>query len=413
MRVRTCAAVTAALVLLGGAPVSYAAPVGMLSDSVDSDGDALPDSWEQYGLDVDGDGNPEVDLPGLGADPRHKDIFVEMDYMPGREPSDAVLARIAEVFGTSPVPNPDGSTGIAIHLDLGTRGAAVPPAQQDPGTGSATGSTGSAGSAQPQRPKAGAGRYDLGGGNPVPDDPDLNPSLTEVGQLRQRYFAPERAYVFHYMVWGDRIDGSCSSGQGFAIPNDTFVVALGPACFPEVAEDQQVGTFIHELGHNLGLQHGGTDGVNYKPNYLSVMNYSFQMFGVPRSDGTWYFGYSDADPGPLDENRLDEQRGLGPLGAGWRTAYSCGFAATPNRYTDRSADQPIDWNCDGEHGLAASSINSDWLLNNLTAQNNWASLQFNGGDIGSTSKYTGTPLPAPVELDSVTANELARSLHRH
>ncbi len=30
---------------------------------------------------------------------------------------------------------------------------------------------------------------------------------------------------------------------------------------------------MHELGHNLGLRHGGMDDLNCKPNYLSVMNY--------------------------------------------------------------------------------------------------------------------------------------------
>ena len=37
---------------------------------------------------------------------------------------------------------------------------------------------------------------------------------------------------------------------------------------------------MHELGHNLGLRHGGDDNVHRKPNYLSVMNYSFQTTGM-------------------------------------------------------------------------------------------------------------------------------------
>ena len=37
---------------------------------------------------------------------------------------------------------------------------------------------------------------------------------------------------------------------------------------------------MHELGHNLGLRHGGDDLPNFKPNYLSVMNYSFQLTGL-------------------------------------------------------------------------------------------------------------------------------------
>ena len=39
--------------------------------------------------------------------------------------------------------------------------------------------------------------------------------------------------------------------------------------------EQKVGTFIHELGHNLNLTHGGSDHVNYKPNYIGIMNYWF------------------------------------------------------------------------------------------------------------------------------------------
>ena len=49
-------------------------------------------------------------------------------------------------------------------------------------------------------------------------------------------------------------------------------------------DDEQAGTFMHELGHNLNLRHGGFTGAgssNYnmacKPNYLSVMSYSRQM----------------------------------------------------------------------------------------------------------------------------------------
>src|SRR3972149_77287 len=43
----------------------------------DSDHDGLLASWERFGLDVDADGTLDVDLPAMGADPDHKDIFVE------------------------------------------------------------------------------------------------------------------------------------------------------------------------------------------------------------------------------------------------------------------------------------------------------------------------------------------------
>lgn len=42
---------------------------------------------------------------------------------------------------------------------------------------------------------------------------------------------------------------------------------------------------MHELGHNLGLKHGGADlCINYKPHYLSIMNYTYQANGIPVAD---------------------------------------------------------------------------------------------------------------------------------
>ena len=39
-------------------------------------------------------------------------------------------------------------------------------------------------------------------------------------------------------------------------------------------------TTMHELGHTFGLGHGGDALPNCKPNYLSVMNYLFQLGGL-------------------------------------------------------------------------------------------------------------------------------------
>src|SRR4029453_5184850 len=47
----------------------------------DSDGDGLLDSWEINGLDADRDGMIDVKLPAMGANPNHKDLFVELDWM--------------------------------------------------------------------------------------------------------------------------------------------------------------------------------------------------------------------------------------------------------------------------------------------------------------------------------------------
>ena len=49
----------------------------------DTDGDGLLDSWETSGLDINGDGTIDLDLPAMGANPLHKDLFVEVDLMDG------------------------------------------------------------------------------------------------------------------------------------------------------------------------------------------------------------------------------------------------------------------------------------------------------------------------------------------
>jgi len=88
----------------------------------------------------------------------------------------------------------------------------------------------------------------------------------------------------------------------------------------------QTGTLMHELGHTLTLTHGGTYyqaglptyDINCKPNFLSVMNYLFQVRGFPDvPDGG--FNYSGQTLPSLNETaaaqngvpRLSETTGLG------------------------------------------------------------------------------------------------------
>jgi hypothetical protein len=62
---------------------------------------------------------------------------------------------------------------------------------------------------------------------------------------------------------------------------DGVTIINGPAGVPvDGFIGDHVGTFLHELGHNLSLGHGGGDGINWKPNYLSIMNYFWQFSGL-------------------------------------------------------------------------------------------------------------------------------------
>ena len=86
---------------------------------------------------------------------------------------------------------------------------------------------------------------------------------------------------------------SSASGIG-DLPGADLMVTLGFWGFDFVgSEFVQASTFMHELGHNLDLWHGGfRDNTNCNPNYLSVMNYLFQAGGLRDDFGVAHLNYS-------------------------------------------------------------------------------------------------------------------------
>jgi len=52
---------------------------------------------------------------------------------------------------------------------------------------------------------------------------------------------------------------------------------------PNLLVNVQASVLLHELGHNLGLLHGGDEARNDKPPYLRVMNYLYTLTGLPAS----------------------------------------------------------------------------------------------------------------------------------
>lgn len=352
---------TSASIKVAGGPdcLAWVAQVFSIgrNGKLDTDGDALLDGWEANGYDANNDGVSDVDLPAWGASVVRKDLFVEMDYMgsasacPCYLPQAADLDRIVAVFAGAPLANnPSGQTGIALHLDAGSaRGA----------------------------------KYNLGGGNQVPFDADLNPALPQFNAIMSANFNPRRAKIFYYMIWAHGYGGGNSSGNAFNIPNDRFVVTLGGAS-GFGTPDQKIGTFIHEFGHDLGQYHGGTtDERNFKPNYLSVMNYAFQFGGVPRVGAAPYFGYSSATLPTLNENALNENVGLNSPGAHqFRTRWFCPDGT--GALSPGTAYGPIDWNCNGTRGGTVSvDLNGDGARNTLPGYNNWGNLVYGGGTVGA------------------------------
>ena len=328
--------------------------------SPDIDGDGIPNTWELKGYDADGDGKIDVDFPALGADPNHKDIFVEMDYMAGLLPSEDELDRITKIYADLPLRNPDGTTGVNIHLDAGSARSA---------------------------------KYNLGGGNEISYQA-LDSEFKALHRIKatEGKFNPAREGTFHYMIWGDYYDNSYSSGiANFGGRN--FMVTVGPHFWGKASSDIRVAVFVHELGHNLALSHGGWDEINYKPNYYSVMNYQYTLTGVPMADGSRYFGYSTAEYRMLNEAKLYEARGFGPRAAGFL-------------YKGKPANQPIDFNGNGKIDTEPVSVdlNGDGMITNLGAANDVKMIRFQATEHPEKDKG-----PEHIEPSGITA-EHARSL---
>ncbi|MFC6976207.1 hypothetical protein ACFQL1_18395 [Halomicroarcula sp. GCM10025709] len=76
----------------------------------DTDGDGLPDAWERAG-------ETPAGAPLPGADPQRKDLYVVVGHGDGAQPlSDSERQQLRSIWAEMPVGNPDGSTGISLHL---------------------------------------------------------------------------------------------------------------------------------------------------------------------------------------------------------------------------------------------------------------------------------------------------------
>ena len=345
--------------------------VGGSTTPNDSDGDRIPDSAEtNTGVfvnasntgtdpnnpDTDGDGLPDGDevlgttgglnLPAFGVNPLRKNILLEYDWFDdsidcgfhSHRPNQPLLDRVSQMFANAPVSNPDGSTGITLIHDFGQGGVFT-------------------------------------GGNLIPDSDGVLPGGFDGEYLTHRatHFAANRQGYFHYVMMPHYYNtNSGSSGLGELVGDDT-IVSLYCA-----NSDVNVGnTIAHELGHNLGLHHGGPfDPVNNKPNYNSVMNYDYQFPGVdnnctPPGDGV--LDYSHGVRNALDENALNEQAGI------------C---------------DDVDWDFNF-NGIIESSVsydvNFDGSLFTLVDHNDWASLIYDFQPSG----FAGLVAPQVVACDPV------------
>jgi hypothetical protein len=351
----------------------------------DTDGDGLPDVWEKNGYTENG---TFVNLPAMGADPLHKDLFVWMDYMIRPDsvnlaPSQTVINNIKTAFANAPVQNPDGATGINIHPVLGNQVTYVE-------------TLGVAG--------------------------DYTQVWTQFDSLKQDFFNQAYAKAFRYMIWANTYNQGTSSGLARDIPAMDFIVSLGGWGTPGGTDWQKLGTFIHELGHCLGLTHGGSNHVNYKPNYLSIMSYFFQTSGLYRN-GHWgdagfpaNYDYQRVNTPSLNENSLTEANGLSGADdvSTYGTLYY--YNLTWTEAFAANAAGAIDWNKNSIIDVDPVSVdlNHDGSTTTLTAQNNWENINYSAnGQIGplaavaaAQAKRRIMPLELRDELDLETNQRL-------
>ncbi len=353
----------------------------------DGDGDALPDEWEADGVDFDDNGSIDLDLPGMGADPRAQGHLrrARLSCHPRFDP--AAATAITKAFADAPVSNPDGTTGITLHLDNGADSV------MNPRTGALWGSRSRQSSIlhQDVLGSVAAARYDWG-----PFD-----------TLKDADFEAVRGPVFHYAISAHGHDGT-RSGVARDIPSSDLLVTLGAGCLAATGSDctldatAQAGTLMHELGHNLGLHHGGDDDLLNKPNYLSVMNYNFQLTGLMRSNLSFVLDFSRFSIS-LNEAALDETHGFGVTSgpaAGFNSMGTCPSGAQ-NLWL--VADGLTDFNCDGVTvGTVAADINGDGARTALPPFVDWPALVFNGGAVGGS----GVALPSTTPLIEPPLEEL-------
>jgi hypothetical protein len=193
-----------------------------------------------------------------------------------------------------------------------------------------------------------------------------------------------KRFAFHYMLITHSQPGGYSGSS--ETPGNDIDISLGAQSGGGGigTPDQQAGTMMHELGHNLNLLHGGGDSIMCKPNYLSVMNYLYQFSTLlPSQRPLNYSRDSNTLSSPVSENN------------GVPTTYSASnapyvvYGNSGVAYTARAGSQSgnscIDWDKSGTCGGSDSSPNISYVstisgcpnptVYSLNGFNDWGNLK--------------------------------------
>ena len=105
--------------ILSSSHTAYAVGCTNWAGLADADCDGLANAWETAQFYDGPDSDPKgVSLPG--ANPNHKDLFVEIDAVPGMTLSSTAIQHVKDAFAQAYVWNPAGELGIKLTIKLDT-----------------------------------------------------------------------------------------------------------------------------------------------------------------------------------------------------------------------------------------------------------------------------------------------------
>jgi hypothetical protein len=393
--------------------VSFATPAGrndVPAGAVDADGDGVPDSAEVAGGTFAG-----MDLYAMGARAGVRDIFIEADYMtstdPGVIPRSESLQKVVDSFAAQ---------GISVHFDAGT---------QFSSSFSTSGFNLGQGSNQVAYEKCVVFNSTTCSSN--------TSNRRSVWDWKDEYFDLRRRPIFHYMLFGNsQLANGAGGSSGLAeLPGNDLIVTMGNWGFSTAVGsalnqliNMQASTIMHELGHNLYLQHGGNVSTNDKPNYYSIMNYTYQLVGLDAAPAgatayqRWRNAKGDATPSLCSLANS-------PCGAPsqFLMSYSNGSSAALNESAlseasnigrGASGGAYADWDMNGAltAGTYSKDLNGDGSYGTLNDYNDWGNLllpfsrQYTGNagaQVNPTASSSATVLNAITDDRQPVADEVA------
>jgi len=337
-----------------------------VTSNTDSDNDGIPDCSET-------DNNSTfagLPLYQWGARIGQRDIFIHIDYMNSTDPG--VIPRKEALEKLIPIFEPHN---IKMHFDVGDLfGDSTSDFNLD--------------KRNHRVPFATAVAF------------GIFPNKANLYEYKNKYMPIAKRQIFHYLLmsYSQNEDGSAGSGGRAEINGNDIIITMGnwglktdTSSDLQLLINYQAACIMHELGHNLGLRHGGDIDNNYKPNYYSIMNYMYSFNGLPEIGNLregdryyWYMyktkgdnnfaqyfpnGYKDMHNTAYTSNFLmDYSNGIG------QNIYESSFSETIG--LGRSGSSGVDYNGNGDStdNLSNYNIDETSTIDTLSDYDDWANL---------------------------------------